>query len=214
MKTLKVSGTPRCIAWNPNPAICLCLVAVDQSLLVLNPGLGDKILISDTDSMIQNKETSEPAGKSPPLSWTVCEDDQYGEGYRFILSHPKEITHVSWHGKGDYFASVMPKGDSKAVLIHQLSKQRSQNPFSKPKGLVQCVYFHPIRPFLFVATQRYIRVYNLLKQELTKKLMTSCRWVSSMSIHSGGDNLVIGSYDCKLTWFDLDLSTKPYQTLR
>ncbi|XP_052060080.1 ribosome biogenesis protein bop1-like [Mytilus californianus] len=214
MKTLKVSGTPRCIAWNPNPAICLCLVAVDQNLLVLNPGLGDKVLISNTDSMIQNVETTESAGKSPPLNWTVCEDEQYDEGYRFILSHPKEITHVSWHGKGDYFASVMPKADSKAVLIHQLSKQRSQNPFSKPKGLVQCVYFHPVRPFLFVATQRYIRVYNLLKQELTKKLMTSCRWVSSMSIHSGGDNLVIGSYDCKLTWFDLDLSTKPYQTLR
>ena len=43
----------------------------------------------------------------------------------------QEISQVSWHGKGDYFASVMPKGDSKAVLIHQLSKQRSQvNSFS------------------------------------------------------------------------------------
>ena len=36
------------------------------------------------------------------------------------------MTQVSWHGKGDYFSSVMPKGDSKAVLIHQLSRRRSQ----------------------------------------------------------------------------------------
>ena len=29
-----------------------------------------------------------------------------------------------------------------------------------------------------------------------------------------GDNLVIGSYDSRMSWFDLDLSTKPYQTLK
>ena len=28
---------------------------------------------------------------------------------------------------------------------------RFQNPFKKPKGLVQRVLFHPLRPFLFVA---------------------------------------------------------------
>jgi len=29
-----------------------------------------------------------------------------------------------------------------------------------------------------------------------------------------GDNLIIGSYDKRLCWFDLDLSVKPYKTLR
>lgn len=29
-----------------------------------------------------------------------------------------------------------------------------------------------------------------------------------------GDNVIIGSYDKKLCWFDNDLSTKPYKTLR
>jgi ribosome biogenesis protein ERB1 len=29
-----------------------------------------------------------------------------------------------------------------------------------------------------------------------------------------GDNVIIGSYDLRLSWFDLDLSTKPYKTLR
>lgn len=31
---------------------------------------------------------------------------------------------------------------------------------------------------------------------------------------AGGDNLLVGTYDCKVLWFDLDLSTKPYKTLR
>jgi len=29
-----------------------------------------------------------------------------------------------------------------------------------------------------------------------------------------GDHVLVGSYDRKLSWFDLDLSNKPYQTLK
>ena len=49
---------------------------------------------------------------------------------------------------------------------------------------------------------------------LTKKLMTTSKWISSIAVHPGGDNVITGSYDAKLTWFDLDLSAKPYRTLR
>lgn len=31
---------------------------------------------------------------------------------------------------------------------------------------------------------------------------------------AGGDNLLVSSYDSKVVWFDLDLSTKPYRVLR
>jgi len=58
---------------------------------------------------------------------------------------------VTWHGRGDYAATVMPDGANRSVLIHQMSTRRSQLPFAKSKGLVQSVLFHPIRPFLFVA---------------------------------------------------------------
>lgn len=80
-----------------------------------------------------------------------------------------------------------------------------------------------------------------MKQEMIKKLMSGAKWISSMSIHpgwfncgslilfllflanleimyfivsTGGDNVIVGTYDKKVMWFDLDLSTKPYQTLR
>lgn len=35
-----------------------------------------------------------------------------------------------------------------------------------------------------------------------------------MAVHPKGDNLIVGSYDRRLCWFDMDLSTKPYKTLR
>jgi ribosome biogenesis protein ERB1 len=77
---------------------------------------------------------------------------------------------------------------------------------------------------------------------MVKKLTTGAKWISSIAIHSGecqsvfgkirnrnveirasnlilifilgGDNVIVGTYDKKVMWFDLDLSTKPYQTLR
>ncbi|XP_061197281.1 ribosome biogenesis protein bop1-A-like [Saccostrea echinata] len=212
------SSCVKCVAWNPNPDVSLVAVAVGLSVLLINPGLGDKMVTINTDNVINSPPASEEdtTGKKLYVNWSVIDpsDKRYEKGVRFTLQHAKEVSQVTWHGRGDYFASVMPKGDSQSVLIHQLSRRRSQNPFTKSKGLVQCVLFHPVRPFLFVATQRYVRVYNLLKQELSKKLMTNCKWVSSMTVHSGGDNVIVGSYDCRLSWFDLDLSMKPYQTLR
>lgn len=97
------------------------------------------------------------------------------------------VQQVAWHAKGDYLASVMPDHSSNLqVFIHQLSRRRSQNPFRKNKGLVQCVSFHPVRPYFFVATQRAVRIYNLVKQEMTKKLQANSKWISSMAVHPGG----------------------------
>ncbi|XP_077982660.1 ribosome biogenesis protein bop1-B-like [Glandiceps talaboti] len=215
VKTIKVNGPVQCVSWCPNTTLTLIAIVVENKVHIVNTGLGDKLLVSGTDNVIENYEPIEETEQKKKLvDWLTAESDMYDTGFRLTIQHPKSVKEVSWHGRGDYFATVQPQGNSTQVLIHQLTKRRTQNPFRKPKGLVQCVRFHPIRPFLFVATQKFVRVYNLLKQELTKKLLTNVKWVSSMAIHPSGDNLIIGSYDAKLPWFDLDLSTKPYQTLR
>lgn len=63
-------------------------------------------------------------------------------------------------------------------------------------------------------TQRYIRLYDLAGQKLLKTLKSGLRWISSMDIHLSGDHIIVGGYDRKLTWFDLDLSDKPYKVLK
>lgn len=85
------------------------------------------------------------------VQWEQAEGKEKEDGIRVILNHFKIVKQVTWHGKGDYFATVMPDGQNRSVLINQLSKRRSQLPFRRPKGMIQCVLFHPIRPFLFVA---------------------------------------------------------------
>lgn len=99
------------------------------------------------------------------------------------------------------------------MQIHQLTKHQSQNPFSKSQPSIQRILFHPNKPFFFVATQREIKVYNLIRQSLQTTLHpSSAQWISSISIHPNGDHLICGTYDQRIHFFDMDLSNKPYRT--
>lgn len=223
LKTFQVGETVHCVCWCPNTSVCLVAVAAGQRLLLINPGVGDRLVVERTDKLIsETNEISQVAEKElqtdnrvgSTVKWVVPNDEDWKNGIRVEVQHFKVVTRVVWHARGDYFATVMPDGQNRSVVINQLSRRRSQLPFSRSKGLVQCVLFHPSRPCLFVATQRNIRVYDLAKQELIKKLLSNSRWISCMAVHPAGDNLLVGTYDRKMLWFDLDLSTKPYQTLR
>ncbi|EFA05408.1 ribosome biogenesis protein BOP1 homolog [Tribolium castaneum] len=218
LKTIDTGGVVRSVEWCPNPALSLILVAASNRVLLINPHLGDTLITSKTDSVLETAPQSDAIVSErikTTVEWSESIDPkEYTQGVRIALKHFKEVAQVTWHGKGDYFATVMPDGLNRSVLISQISRRRSQIPFTKSKGLVQCVLFHPTKPCLFVATQRHVRIYDLVKQTLMKKLLTNSKWISTMAIHPGGDNLLVGTYDRKMLWFDLDLSTKPYQTLR
>ncbi|XP_059177727.1 ribosome biogenesis protein bop1-like [Physella acuta] len=216
MKTLKLGGKVTYVAWNPNPDVNLVAAVVGTDVILINSGLGDKLLCSSTDSTLNRfEDNGDNAGKKSVVDWSTYDLIEQDKGLRIKIVHSKNVVQFTWHIKGDYFATVQQDGNkSQAVLIHQLSRRQTQAPFSKPKGLVQRVIFHPAHPYFYVATQQHIRVYNLVKQELHKKLQANCKYISSIDIHPGGDNIIIGSYDSRLCWFDLDLSTKPYQTLK
>jgi len=160
------------------------------------------------DEVPKEPEDDENKDKEP-------EPSEWKSGWSRLTIHVgKRSKCLSWHEKGDYLASVASEQSSSLVLIHRLTKQHSQSPFAKAKGLIQRVLFHPNKPFFIVATQRHIRVYHLVKQQLIKSLTAPARWISSLAIHPGGDHIIIGSYDCKVCWYDLDQATTPYKTLK
>ncbi|TRY70438.1 hypothetical protein TCAL_06529 [Tigriopus californicus] len=219
LQTFTMPGVIKSVMWCPNKALSLLAVACENMVVLISAGVGDKVVVDQTEELL--KEAPDNTGYIPPervknaVAWSLPEkSDKLPKSALIVLKFFKNVKQVIWHGKGDYFATLVQDGLNRSVIISQLSKWRSQIPFSKAKGLVQCVLFHPIRPYLFVATQRHIRIYNLAKQELSKKLQTGAKWISSMAIHPKGDNLLVGTYDKKVQWFDLDLSSKPYQVLR
>ena len=221
------------VAWCPNGSLSLLAVAVENRLILLNAEVGDKLVVEQTTDLILGEEStnidpdymppervkSAVEWETPDVARPTANANQPNpisipQESLAVLKFFKPVKQVTWHAKGDYFATVCADAANRSVLIHQLSKRRSQIPFNKSKGLVQSILFHPIRPFLFVATQRHVRVYNLTKQELSKKLMTGAKWISSIAVHPHGDNVLVGTFDKRVQWFDLDLSTSPYKVLK
>ncbi|KAF2472294.1 ribosome biogenesis protein erb1 [Lindgomyces ingoldianus] len=158
--------------------------------------------------------TNGAPAKEPPARWSRPSTRLESKGVLVQTTVRSTVKVVHWHRRGEYFATVSPRGQSSAVAIHTLSKHLTQLPFRRLKGLAQSAQFHPSKPVFFVATKNSIRSYDLSRQELVKILQPGAKWISSFDVHPGGDNLIVGTYDKRLLWHDLDLSTKPYKTLR
>ena len=143
------------VAWNPNPTKSVIAVAFVKTIELIEPG--DKILRKESDEALKQL-IEEEASDAGVVDWIcVNEDDElWKRGKRIILRHKFMVDQVTWHPKGDYFAVVMPKGGNKSVVIHQLTKKRSQTPFKKSKGIISKVLFHPTRPYFCVATRQYV----------------------------------------------------------
>ncbi|KAI8060081.1 NUC169 domain-containing protein [Gongronella butleri] len=216
--TWQLHQTIHAVAWNPNPNVYLFAVSVGDGLvlLIVPPclrsedqamaadqfacdGFAHAIQDEEKNAMVWSKPTSEEATKY---------------GFKVRLQHKQSVKQIVWHRKGDYFATVCPDAGSVPLLIHQTTRHQSQTPFRRLKGTVQKVIFHPVKPTFFVATQRFVRVYDLMQQQLIKTLAPGVRWISSIDVHPGGDNVIIGSYDKRVCWFDMDLSSQPYKSLR
>ncbi|PFH57833.1 hypothetical protein XA68_14526 [Ophiocordyceps unilateralis] len=185
----------------------LCNDAMDKSSRdILSAGFGYVAGESSTAHAVSRKE--------PVARWSRPGSKLEEAGVLVKATVRAQIRSLSWHRRGDFVCSVSPSGQRSSVAIHTLSKHLSQIPFRRLSGLAQTAQFHPSRPLFFVATQRKIRCYDLQRQELVKVMQPGARWISSFDVHGGGDNLIVGSYDRRLLWHDLDLSSRPYKTMR
>lgn len=168
---------------------------------------------------------AEASKKNNPPQWIRPSASLAEAGVCVVIPLRYAVKSLSWHRRGDYFVTVCPGSStpaSVAIAIHTLSKHMTQYPFRrriKGGGSPQSAHFHPSKPILFVANQRTVRAYDLSRQLLVKIIQPGARWISSFDIHptssaAGGDNLLVGSYDRRLLWHDLELSQRPYKTLR
>lgn len=170
--------------------------------------------VATSDYNVDDESGTSEAPKKSYAEWTRPPSKLQSSGVSIVIRSAKRIRHLNWHSRGDYFVTTQPDANLGAVLVHQLSKHTTQSPFRRSKGLVQDAKFHPTKPHLYVASQRYVRIYNLAQQQLVRRLMPGVKWLSTFDIHPGGDNVITSSYDCRVTWHDLELSDRPYKTLR
>mmetsp|Transcript_19888 Transcript_19888/g.43204 ORF Transcript_19888/g.43204 Transcript_19888/m.43204 type:complete len:815 (+) Transcript_19888:126-2570(+) len=212
------------LEWNPNRAHHCLLAAAGKCAMVIATGTEGQRNAEMTKALLSSAKRGgnvSSAKASKAVQWVPVSEKEKpistfasASGPVCALRTKSDMTKIRWHAKGDYFVTISPKAGAPSVLIHQLSKGNSQQPFSKAKGEVQAAIFHPSKPFLFVANQQHVRIYHLVKQAMVKRLISGCRWISSLDIHPSGDHLIVGSLDRRMVWFDLDLSHTPYKTLK
>ncbi|KXZ47270.1 hypothetical protein GPECTOR_36g122 [Gonium pectorale] len=233
-RSWQLGGPIACVAWCPAPALRLVSAVVGNRVVLMHSGTGHEDSAAAAAEALQVPSTSgrpAPDGADGGANGDGADGDAEagpgpgagelaawrarrgpGGGVEVVLRFP--VRSLAWHARGDYFASVAPTGNTQAVVVHQLSKRASQNPFRKNRGRVVRVAFHPSKPFFFVATQNHVRVYNLAQQALAKKLLGGGGSLSCLAVHPGGDHVLVGSDDKRVAWYDLDLSNKPYKALR
>lgn len=208
------------VEWCPRKDVSFFVVALEEELHFLSPPNLPGSIANLTHALLSPSVAPESKSATPsPIKWRAAESGVLADDERPLLTVelPQSsglVKQIAWHRRGDYFATLSATESHTTVWIHQTSKRHSQAPFKKIKGSLQRVCFHPLKPHFFVATQRYVRIYDLSAQQLIKTLTPGIRWISSMDVHPSGDHLIVGGYDRKLCWFDLDLSSKPYKVLR
>ncbi|WAO90500.1 Ribosome biogenesis protein ERB1 [Fusarium falciforme] len=212
------------VRWRPNKETFILAAAAGEDLFFMIPSVASDAVEKASREVLDAgfgyaTNGAQPAAangvkKDPPAKWSRPGAKLEDAGVLLKATVRSLIKVISWHRRGEFLCSVSPTGQRSSVAIHTLSKHLSQIPFRKLPGLAQTAQFHPSRPLFFVATQRMIRCYDLQRQELVKVVQPGARWISSFDVHPGGDNLIVGSYDRRLLWHDLDLSARPYKTMR
>lgn len=212
------------VKWRPTKDAFVLAAAAEEDIFLIVPPVIDPQLEQASRSILDagfgyaaSGKASNPAidkTKEPAAKWARPGSKLEDEGVLVRITVRSTVKGIDWHRRGDHLCSVSPTGQRSSVAIHTLSKHLTQIPFRKLSGLAQAAHFHPSRPLFFVATQRMIRCYDLQKLELVKTIQPGARWISSFDIHSGGDNLIVGSYDRRLLWHDLELSVRPHKTMR
>eukprot|EP01061_Rhynchopus_euleeides_P002199 TRINITY_DN11693_c1_g1_i1.p1 TRINITY_DN11693_c1_g1~~TRINITY_DN11693_c1_g1_i1.p1 ORF type:complete len:787 (+),score=337.41 TRINITY_DN11693_c1_g1_i1:39-2363(+) len=170
----------------------------------------NKELLGELDAEVAEDD----AGEKDLVEWLDTEDAEIKRGVVVKAVHHFRIKNFAWHNKGDYIATLCPRDIKKRqIILMQLSVRSSLSPFRRFKEPVQGVMFHPNQPYLLVTTRRSVRVYNLVQSLLVKKLKGTVDSLSGVDVHPDGDNIIVGSHDGPLMWYDMDWGDRPYKKL-
>jgi len=63
LRTIPVGGVVRSVSWCPNQALALIAVAADRKVLLVNPGVGDHLVCSKTDALLDEPPEQDVIGK-------------------------------------------------------------------------------------------------------------------------------------------------------
>ncbi|KAK4525004.1 hypothetical protein GAYE_SCF07G2908 [Galdieria yellowstonensis] len=197
------------VAWSSKENDLVLAVCIGHFVIVVN--LANVLYPNEAED---SKWFGYSASEDSSSKWREWDDKIGNLGKIIVIEHSKKPQHVRWHQKGDYFVVMTKDAFGSSLIVHQLSRKRSQSPFSKSAKGVLTAEFHPFKSLFFIATKHHIRIYDLAQAKLVNKLVPGVSEISAMSVHPSGNHVLVGSVEGHLIWFDLDLSCRPYKRIR
>ena len=219
------------VRWRPGKDASVLAIAAGDNVYLCSPALEE----SEDQASIAGSAVldagwgyaaTSTSKSTASMTWSRPSPKMQQQGVAVMIRLGHAAKSLSFHAAGNHFVTVCPGTNVpayQAIAVHTLAKHQTQLPFKKRikgGGTPQVAHFHPSKPLLYVANQRLIRAYDLSKQSLLKIIQPGARWISSFDVHptssstAGSDNLIVGSYDRRMLWMDLELSPRPYKTLR
>lgn len=205
-----------------NPKYTIVSVLVSNKVVfidlssILKPG--DKTAASTVERLLEGKSQNEDVSE-----WKAVKNSTSFPIYCLELLDTKieEIKHMRWHKNGLYFVTVYNTSAKKKhgqLHIHHLERKESQRLLSSAHAAskldIQVVCFHPTRPFIFISTKQNVFCYDMLNKCNIKRLNPGSSWVSSIEVHPSGDHVILGGFDKKVNWIDLDLKDDPFKSMK
>lgn len=161
-----------------------------------------------------------PASAAMTLTWADTSLRASGTTRRvppspvITIGSGRPLRALTWHRHGDYLGSLASDASGTTLAIHRLSRRASQTPLRRGTSGLTTIAFHPTRPLLLVGSQHQVRLYHLGRGVLVKRLQPGVKHIACLAVHPSGDHVLVGSYDRRTVWIDLDLSVRPYKVLR
>lgn len=125
-----------------------------------------------------------------------------------------QIVNASLHHRENFLAFLVRRGDSRKIEVLNFAKLSTTTLSLKTKTAIQKIEFSPTKAQLIILSQTHVFLYDLVKHENQKKLLTGAKGLSCLAIHRTGSNILVGSKDRQLLWFDLDWKNLPYKKMR
>ena len=127
------------------------------------------------------------------------------------VSSPFHLSGVSWHHKGDFLCVY--GSNINEICVHQISKRTSQKLSIEGNNNISKIIFHPCKPFILVASMKFMVIYDLKIQQVLRKFAFESTRITTLDVHPQGDYILVGCDNGKLYWYNIEQSSKAERAL-
>lgn len=210
LHTIELSTSAFCVKWCPRKDLFFISICVSCIAYFIN-------LTNTLKSRLKDRSTTTKVDYEHLLRDVVNIDSNKSSRWTYSsrtashIMNPFHLNNISWHHKGDFVCTSGSKISE--ICVHQVSTKISQRLFIEGNKTISKTMFHPLKPYLLIASKEHIIVYDLKVQQIFRKFAFEFTRVTTMDLHPSGEHFLVGCENGKLYWYNIELSSEPERSI-